>query len=84
MNDELIKTFKNDRFAALIGIEIVKMEFGHAVAKMDISEKHLNGLNMIQGGAIFTLADFAFAVAANASGQETVGLNANIAYFKAS
>jgi len=84
MDDEQTKMLKNDRFASSIGIELVKMEPGNAVAKMDIMENHLNGVNMIQGGAIFTLADFAFAAAANASGQVTVGLNANIAYFKAS
>ena len=84
MDDEQIKMLKNDRFATFIGLELVKMEPGYAVVKMDIMEKHLNGVNMIQGGAIFTLADFAFAAAANASGQATVGLNANIAYFQAS
>lgn len=84
MDDKLIKLLKNDRFAAFVGIELVKMESGYAMAKMDILENHLNGVNMIQGGAIFTLADFAFAAAANASGHVTVGINANIAYFKAS
>jgi len=84
MDDKLIKLLKNDRFAAFVGIELVKMESGYAMAKMAILENHLNGVNMIQGGAIFTLADFAFAAAANASGHVTVGINANIAYFKAS
>lgn len=84
MDDKLIKLLKNDRFATFIGIELVKMEPGYAVAKMDILENHLNGVNMIQGGAIFTLADFAFAAAANTSGHVTVGINANIVYFKAS
>jgi len=84
MDDEGMKILENDRFASFIGIELVEMEPGYAVAKMDILEKHLNGVNLIQGGAIFTLADFAFAAAANASGHITVGINANIAYFKAS
>ncbi len=84
MDDEQTKIIKNDRFASFMGIELVKMETGYAMAKMEVLEKHLNGVNMIQGGAIFTLADFAFAAAANASGQVTVGLNANIVYFKAS
>ena len=84
MGDKQITMLKNDRFASFIGLELVKMEPGYAMAKIDISEHHLNGVNMIQGGVIFTLADFAFAAAANASGQLTVGLNANIAYFKAS
>ncbi|EGW41309.1 PaaI family thioesterase [Desulfosporosinus sp. OT] len=83
-NDKLIKLLENDRFAAFVGIELVKVQPGYAVTKMDISEKHLNGVNIIQGGAIFTLADFAFAAASNACGQVTVGINASIAYFQAS
>ena len=84
MDVKLRNLLENDRFASFIGIELVEMEPGYAVAKMDISENHLNGVDMIQGGAIFTLADFAFAAAANASGHITVGINANIAYFQAS
>ncbi|MDR3599241.1 MAG: PaaI family thioesterase [Desulfosporosinus sp.] len=84
MNDKLMKLLDNDRFAALVGIELVKVQPGYAVAKMEITEKHLNGVNIIQGGAIFTLADFAFAAASNACGQITVGINASISYFQAS
>ena len=84
MNNKLTKFLENDRFATFIGIELVKVQPGYALAKMEISEKHLNGVNIIQGGAIFTLADFAFAAASNACGQVTVGINANISYFQAS
>ncbi|HBV86507.1 PaaI family thioesterase [Desulfosporosinus sp.] len=84
MNNDLIKLMKNDRFAAFTGIELLEVEPGYAVAKIDISEKHLNGVDIIQGGVIFTLADFAFAAAANASGQITVAINANISYYQAS
>lgn len=84
MNNKLLKLLENDRFAAFIGIELVKVEPGYAKVKMEISEKHLNGVNIIQGGVIFTLADFAFAAASNACGHVTVGINANISYFQAS
>lgn len=84
MDKKLVKLLKNDRFAAFIGIELVKAEPGYAVARLDITEKHLNGVDIIQGGVIFTLADFAFAAASNACGQITVGINASIAYFQAS
>jgi acyl-CoA thioesterase len=49
---------------------------------MEVTENHLNGLNLVQGGAIFTLADFAFAAAANATGNITLSLNASISFFK--
>lgn len=84
MKQQLEKLLANDRFASYVGIELVDVQPGYALVKMEISEKHLNGVNIIQGGAIFTLADFAFAAASNSLGQVTVGISANIAYFKAS
>ncbi|GAB6179497.1 PaaI family thioesterase [Desulfotomaculum defluvii] len=82
--DKLKKFFQRDRFAAYNGITLEKVEPGYAVTKMVVTENHLNGVDIIQGGAIFTLADLAFAAAANSYGQVTVGINANISYFKAS
>lgn len=81
-NDEIIKFFARDQFAAYIGAKLVNVEPGYALAEMELSGKHLNGVNLVQGGAIFTLADFAFAAAANACGKVTVGINATISYFK--
>jgi acyl-CoA thioesterase len=37
----------------------------------------------VQGGAIFTLADFAFAAACNSRGQIAVAVNVSITYMKA-
>jgi acyl-CoA thioesterase len=37
----------------------------------------------VHGGALFTLADFTFALAANSYGRVTVAINANISYLKA-
>ena len=72
----------NDRFAAYAGIELVKAAPGYALARLEVKEKHLNGVNFVQGGVIFTLADFAFAAAANEAGVPTLGINATIAYTK--
>jgi acyl-CoA thioesterase len=82
MNKEMIETVENDQFAKLLGLELVKIDIGYAEVRMEILEKHLNGIGIVQGGAIFTLADFAFAAASNAGGKVTVGINANITYSK--
>jgi len=81
-NDELMNFFKKDRFAYNNGIKLIKVEPGFAVAQMTVTENHLNAANVVQGGAIFTLADFAFAAAANSNGLITLGTNVNISYFK--
>ena len=47
---------------------------------MVVTEKHLNGANVCQGGALFTLADLAIAALMNAKGQLTVGINNSIIF----
>ncbi len=81
---ELIKEFfKKDKFAEYTGIELLEAEDGHAKTRMKINENHLNWIGTVHGGAIFTLADFTFAVAANSYGNVTVAINANISFMKA-
>ncbi len=75
--------FKQDRLAALLGIELVEAEPGKAVVQMTIRPDHHNALGMAHGGALFTLADFAFAVASNACGRAAVAINVSISYIKA-
>ncbi|NTV25708.1 MAG: PaaI family thioesterase [Chlorobiaceae bacterium] len=83
MEQDMLKNVKNDRFAQLLGIEILEVSPGYALLELKIEDKHKNGINIVQGGAIFTLADYAFGVASNADGSTTVGINASISYFKA-
>ncbi|MBQ9625531.1 MAG: PaaI family thioesterase [Clostridia bacterium] len=72
--------FENDRFAKNAGIKIIAAERGYAVCEMNIEEMHLNAANTVMGGAIFTLADFAFGIASNADQPPTVTMSASISY----
>ncbi|MDK9708904.1 MAG: PaaI family thioesterase [Desulforhopalus sp.] len=83
MKNELFNNVRNDQFAKYLGIEIREARDGYAVTELILNENHLNGVGRVQGGVIFTLADYAFAVAANSDGCPTVGMNVNITYFKA-
>jgi acyl-CoA thioesterase len=84
LDEDIIKKFfKGDRLAEYLGIELVDVSEGMAVSKMKIQEEHLNGINTVHGGAIFTLADFTFAVAANSHGRVTVAINVSISFVKA-
>jgi acyl-CoA thioesterase len=74
--------FKNDKYAAFSGIELLEVEQGRAKAKMPVREMHLNAGNVVQGGAIFTLADVAFAAAVNAYGNLAMSVETSIRYFK--
>jgi acyl-CoA thioesterase len=77
-----ILNLHNDRFAEHVGIRLVEVKDGYALTELNLQDYHLNGVNRVQGGVIFTLADYAFGVASNSQGIATIGLNVNISYFK--
>ena len=66
---------KGDHYAKHSGIKLVAVSPGYAKVSMKIKSIHLNGLNTVHGGAIFTLADFAFAVAANTHDALVTSIN---------
>lgn len=71
---------KNDRFAANAGCRIMEVDNQHAVAEMTVTSQHLNGGNVCQGGALFTLADLAIAALMNCQGQLTFGISNSIMF----
>lgn len=72
-----------DRFVCdLIGIRLTEVGPGWARAELDLTELHLNGVGIVQGGVLFTLADYAFAAACNYE-QEVVGIETSVSYIKA-
>lgn len=77
-----VKTFEKDRFARTSGIKLLEASPGFARAEMEIGENHLNAVGVVQGGAMFTLADFTFAVASNSHGKVALAINAEISFFK--
>lgn len=79
--ERILEFFKKDRFAVENGMEITEVRPGAATARMKITGRHLNGYGTVQGGAMFTLADYAFAAAANAFGRLTVSSGGAISFF---
>ena len=72
----------HDRFAACAGVELLEISPGYAKARMEVSEHHLNAGGVCQGGALFTLADLAFAAVANCREKLTLSLNAHISFLR--
>jgi acyl-CoA thioesterase len=84
INLEAIKRhFEKDRFAATSGVRILELREGYARAALTIEDRHLNSVGIVQGGATFTLADFAFALACNSGGRVAVALNTSLSFLKA-
>ena len=71
-----------DAFARHNGMTITELREGFARAEMEIQPWHLNGARTVHGGALFTLADFAFAAASNSRGQLALSINSSISIFK--
>ncbi len=72
--------FTADRFAMNAGVELLEVTEGYAKARMLVTEEHLNAGGVCQGGALFTLADLAFAAVANSHKKLTLSVTANITY----
>jgi acyl-CoA thioesterase len=81
--EKIKEFFKRDKFAEHCGIELLEVAKGYSKAKMEVTANHLNGVGTVQGGAIFTLADLAFAAASNSHGTVAVAINVNISFVKA-
>lgn len=73
--------FANDTFSTnLMGIEIDEVDKCHAKCHLALTENHRNAEGHIMGGVMFTLADFAFAVAANLDQPMTVSLSCQVTF----
>lgn len=72
----------HDRFA-LETTGIVVESLDPVRCSLTVEEKHKNARDAVMGGAIFTLADYAFGVSVNREGTGTVTLNGQIDYLRA-
>lgn len=73
----------NDLFARHNGVELLDVGKGRASVQMTIQPYHFNAAGTVHGGAIFTLADYAFAVASNSHGRIAMGISTSVNFVKA-
>src|SRR5512143_218846 len=77
------RLLQGDRWAGIAGARLVEVREGYARVRMRLRPEHLNGVGVVQGGAVFTLADFAFAAAPNPHGTVAVALDVSITFARA-
>lgn len=80
---EMRRFFLRDRFARGAGMRLEEVRPGYARTRMTVSDRHLNAVDVAQGGAIFTLADLAFAACCNSHGTVAVAVNVSIQFVRA-
>ncbi len=73
-----------DHFADELGIQLSEARDGYSKVSMKVEKKHTNALGFTHGGAIFTLADYAFALACNFGDNIAVAVQVSINYLRPS
>ena len=81
--EEAREYFSRDRFATENGMTLDELDESHAVTSMAVGDRHRNAFGGVMGGAIFTLADFAFAALTNDSTHLTVAQQVSVNYLSA-
>jgi len=81
--DEAREYFSGDKFATDNGMSIDELDEVHSVCSLTVTERHRNAFGGVMGGAIFTLADFAFASLTNDRERLTVAQQVSINYLSA-
>lgn len=81
--EEAREYFKGDKYAMITGIQLEELTDEYSLASLVLSDIHRNANGGIMGGAIFTLADFAFAVLSNHIHKPTVAQQVSVNYIGA-
>ncbi len=72
--------FMDEPYAKLFKMDLVELDCGSAQVKMDISRDMANLFGVAHGGAVFSLMDAAFELAANSYGTVAVALSMSVNY----
>ncbi len=82
--DKIRVFFSGDQYATLAtGAIIEEAGKNYAKCSLKLERKHRNAMGGVMGGVMFTLADFAFAVASNIGSPPTVSVSGQIVYLGA-
>jgi acyl-CoA thioesterase len=76
--------FQSDAYVNDLGAKLVEWDGGRAVFRLALEPRHLNFVGSVHGGALFSLADSALAVASNSWGRVCVALTVETQFLSAS
>jgi acyl-CoA thioesterase len=81
--DDVRERIADDPYCATLGIDLDTLESGRAVTTLDLDASLCNFHGTPHGGAVYSLADAAFAAASNSHGETALALETNISYLAA-
>ncbi len=77
-----LQYFEADEYVKLSGIKITEITEEQVTVRAEIKKEHLNANGFVQGGMLYTMADFAFAVLSNYLHPMTVTQCGHINYIR--
>jgi acyl-CoA thioesterase len=83
VDTELRERIESDPYCATLGIELRDLAPGSATTALTVTDDLLNFHGTPHGGALYSLADAAFAAASNSHGDPAVALETNVSYLAA-
>ena len=82
VSQKVVDLMTADKFVEFCGITLDEIGPGYAKTSVTIDNRHLNGAGIIQGGVLFTLADYALASAANSREKVSVSIETSMSFIK--
>ncbi|MFO7245595.1 MAG: hotdog fold thioesterase [Thermaerobacter sp.] len=79
----LVERFRSDPYARFMGFELVAAGPGYARVEARVTPDVFNFAGVPHGGFVFSLADYAFAVASNSHGRVAVATSVSIQFMRA-
>lgn len=80
---KVIKNVEGTGLVKELGIRLDIPEPGRCMGTMMLNEKHINAINVIHGGASFSLADTVAGIAAASYGKRVLTLGSSFNYLRA-
>lgn len=79
--EKVRRFFEGDRYAVEVtGVKIDEVDDCYSKCSLELDKRHYGAHGQVMGGVMFTLADFAFAVATNTSESFTATADSHISY----
>jgi len=72
--EQLRASMENSPYPRLLGFRLLELTEGYAKVAVTLRAEHTNFLNMVHGGLVMSLADYAFACSCNSLGKPRVAV----------
>src|SRR5690606_13142511 len=79
----IIQALKKDAYANNLGIQLIEVGEGTAIAELNAEAYMLNAHGTLHGAVTFAIADYVYAAACNSYGRTAVALTNTINYMAA-